>query len=377
MKIVCDREKLLSAFQTAVLFCPGRSSPKEVLAYLKLDVQAEGVTLQATDLDTGALVQVEGVEVDRPGTALLPATHLGALLRESTDRQLRIEVSSKGATVRGEHSEVRLNTREASEFPSFGPFREEKYHRLEAGVLRTVIQRTEFATDPESTRYALSGVLFELEPEKLIAVATDGRRLTKVEAAAQAVGGHAAGELTTIVRAASLRAIGRALTEADAEVRMTVRSSDVVFQTPRASFFSRLVEGRFPRWRDVLPRRAQAPRVELPAGSLGAAVRQAAVVLSGESRGIDFQLGAGTLVLVAASSELGDARIELPVGYSGPSVAAMLDHRFVLDFLKVLPDEAPITLEIENADNAVLFIAEGGAYLYVVMPLSRDSVRGG
>jgi DNA polymerase-3 subunit beta len=376
MKIVCKRHDLLTAFQTAVLFVPGRNTPKDVLAYVRIEAQADGVTLQATDLDTGAIVRVEGVDVDQPGVALLPASHLGSLLRESTDERLRIQVTSQGAVVRGEHSELRLNTRDESEFPALGPFHEDKYHLIDGRVLRTVIQRTEFATDAESTRYALGGVLFELEPDTLIAVATDGRRLAKVEASATAVGGHAAGELSTIVRAASLRAIARALADGDEEVRMTVRSSDVVFQSPRATFFSRLVEGRFPRWRDVIPKRPDAARVELPVGPLSAAIRQAAVVLSGEYRGIDFQLGAGSLVLVAASSELGDARIELPVSYAGPPMAVMLDYRFVLEFLKVLPDESQVQMEVENAENAVLLTAEEGAYLYVVMPLSRDRAPG-
>lgn len=383
MKIVCEREKLQAAFQTAVLFVPGRNTPKDVLSYIRLDAQADGVTLQATDLDTGALVQVEGVDVDQPGSVLLPASHLGSLLRESTDRQLRIQVTNKGAFVRGEHTEYRLNTRDVSEFPTFGPFREDKYHLIDGRVLRTVIQRTAFATDTESARYALGGVLMELEPEKLIAVATDGRRLAKVEASATAVGGHATGggkagsdAAPTIVRTQALNAIARALTEADDQIRITVRSSDIVLTSPRASFFSRLVEGRFPRWRDVIPKRPEAARIELPVGPLGAAIRQAAVVLAGEYRGIDFQLDSGSLVLVAASGELGEARIELPVNYAGSPMAVMLDYRFVLDFLKVLPDESQVLMEVENAENAVLFTADEGAYLYVVMPLSRDRAPG-
>lgn len=372
MKIVCQRENLLAAFQTAVLFTPGRSTPKDVLSHIRLEAQADKVTLQATDLDTGAIVQVEGVDVQQPGAALLPSERLGSLLRESTDAQLGIHAGHGGVTVRSEHGELRFNTREESEFPTLPSLAEDKYHLIDGRVLRTVIQRTEFATDTESTRYALGGVLFELEPDKLVAVATDGRRLSKVEAAATAVGGHSTGELTTIVRAASLRAIARALTDADNEIRMTVRASDVVFSSPRAAFFSRLIEGRFPRWRDVLPKRPSAPRIELPVGPLGAALRQAAIVLTADYRGIDFQLGDSSLVLAAASSELGEARIELPVPYAGPPIAVMLDYRFVLEFLKVLPGESQVVMEVDNPESAVLFAADEGAYLYVVMPLSRD-----
>jgi DNA polymerase-3 subunit beta len=107
-------------------------------------------------------------------------------------------------------------------------------------------------------------------------------------------------------------------------------------------------------------------------GPLFAALRQAAVVLSTESRGIDFTFADGTLTLSGATAEAGQSRVEMPVAYTGPQIIVSLDHRFVIEFLKVLEPEATISLEIENGETAVVFHADDGAYGYVVMPLSRD-----
>src|SRR5437667_330671 len=131
MKIVCDREKLLAAFQTAALFAPSRS-PKEILTNIKLDVDKNGATFSATDM--------------------------------------------------------------------------------------------------ESSRYALGGVLFELEPNKITAVGTDGRRLAKMEGPAEAVNGHKTGDAMTIIRTPSLRAIGRSLSDADNEVHLAARGNDVLLR---------------------------------------------------------------------------------------------------------------------------------------------------
>lgn len=371
MKIVSDRQQLLAAFQTAALFAPGRS-PKEILTSVKLDVDKNGATFSATDMEVGVRVTIEGLDVDAPGSTILPVVNFGAILRESSDQKLRIDATSKGTVVRGERSEFKLTAGDPEEFPAVAKFEESKYHVISARLFREIIARTEFATDMESSRYALGGVLLELEPNKITAVGTDGRRLAKMEGPAEAVAGHQTGDTMTIVRTPSLRAIGRALADADCEVHLAARGSDVLIRTPRCTFYSRLVEGRFPRWRDVFPQRQSAPRIDMQVGPLMSALRQAAVVLSTESRGIDFTFADGTLTLAGATAEAGQSRVDLPVAYDGPQIIVSLDHRFVLEFLKVLDPAATVALEIENGETAAVFHADDNAYGYVVMPLSRD-----
>ena len=224
----------------------------------------------------------------------------------------------------------------------------------------------------ESSRYALGGVLFELEPNKITAVGTDGRRLAKMEGPAEAVAGHKTGDTMTIVRTPSLRSIGRALPTPTTKSISPPAATMCLLRTPRCTFYSRLVEGRFPRWRDVFPQRRDAPRIDMQVGPLLSALRQAAVVLSAESRGVDFTFADGTLTLSGATAESGQSRVEMPIAYTGRKIIVSLDHRFVLEFLKVLSPEANIALEIENGETAVVFHADDGAYGYVVMPLSRD-----
>jgi DNA polymerase-3 subunit beta len=371
MKIVCQRDKLFAAFQTAALFAPSRS-PKEILTNVKLDVDKEGATLSATDMEVGVRVNIEGIDVDAPGSAILPVAHFGAILRENSDEQLRIDTSSKGTLVRGQRSEFKLPAADPEEFPAVARFEETKYHVIPARLLREVIHRTEFATELESSRYALGGVLIELDPNKITAVGTDGRRLAKMEGPAEAVNGHKTGDTMTIIRTQSMRAIGRSLADSDGEVHLAARGNDVLLRTPRCTFYSRLVEGRFPRWRDVFPSRRDSAKIDTTVGPLMSALRQASVVLSQESRGIDFTFAGGTLTLSASTAEAGQSRVEMPIGYDGPQIVVSLDHRFVLDFLKVLDAEQNITIDIENGETAVVFTADDGAYGYVVMPLSRD-----
>jgi DNA polymerase-3 subunit beta len=371
MKISCDRAKLAAAFGTASLFAPTRS-PKPILQNIRLDVKKPMTTLMATDMEVGVRVNLEGIEVEKEGSAILPVVNFGAILRESSDEKLLIETSGKGTVVKGARSEFKLPSEDPEEFPAVASFDEKKYHILPASLFRQVIQRTEFATDMESSRYALGGVLVELDGERLMAVGTDGRRLARVEAPAQAIGGHKSPEAATIIRTQSLRAVGRALLDNDGELFLACRANDVLLKTERATYYSRLVEGRFPRWRDVFPTRPDAVKIDIPVGPFHSCLRQAAVVCTQDSRGIDFTFGDGTLTLLASTADQGQSHVEMPISYTGPTISVTLDHRFVSDFLKVLAPEATVTVEIENAEAAAVLYADDKKYAYVVMPLSRD-----
>jgi DNA polymerase-3 subunit beta len=168
-----------------------------------------------------------------------------------------------------------------------------------------------------------------------------------------------------------MQLIDRSLSDGDAEIQIAARGNDILFKSARGVVYSRLVEGRFPKWRDVFPHRDDAQKIEIVVGPLHSAVRQAAIVTSDESRGVDFTFGEGKVVLSGRAAELGQSRIELPISYDGPTVSIMLDPRFFNDFLRVLEPEKTFTFEIKDADSAVVCHTDDG-YGYVIMPLARD-----
>lgn len=373
MKITCDRELMLAAFQTAASVAPSRS-PKPILHNVKLSTDGTSTILMATDLDVGVRIEASGVQTFAPGAAILPVARFGSILRESSDESLRIEVGPEGVVVRGQRSQFRLPAEDPHEFPRIDDFAEERYFEAPARLLREIVRRTLFAADAESSRYALGGVLLEFEEDKIIGVATDGRRLARMEGPAKSHGGGRSGESMTIVPMRSMQLIERALADADGDVQIAARPNDVLLRSPRAVIYSRLVEGRFPRWRDVFPVRRDASRVELLVGPFYSAVRQAAIVASEESRGIDFHFENGTLVLSGETADVGESRIEMPIAYEGRPVTLTLDHRYVSDFLKVLEPDRTVSLEIEDGEAAALFQTDDG-YAYIVMPLARDRRR--
>ena len=370
MKVSCDREQLLQAFQTVASVAPSRS-PKPILQNVKLEAEGENVILSATDLEVGIRHSVSGVDVQSPGVVVLSVSRFGSILRESSDETLHMEADGQGTTIRGERSQFRLSAENPAEFPEVTSFQEASFLEVPARLLRELIRRTVFATDNESSRYALGGVKLEFEENAITAIGTDGRRLAKMRGPVTTTGTPIDASQTTIVPTKAMQLIERAITPADAEVQVTVKGNEILAHTPRATVSAVLLQGRFPDWKKVFPEQGAGVRLELPVGATNTAVRQAAIVTSEESRGVDFTFGDGTLVLSGRAAEVGQSRVELPINYDGEELTVTLDPRFAIDFLKVLNQEKTFTLEVKDSESAAVCSTDDG-YGYVIMPLARD-----
>jgi DNA polymerase-3 subunit beta len=377
MKVRVTREPLLAALQSAAAVVPARS-PKPVLANVKLESKGDAAVISATDLEVGIRSEIPGVEADAAGAVLLPCGRLMAIVRESQPGTV-FDIHSDGTAtiVKAPRSEYRLPAEDPLEFPAVATFPQEPCYEIGTPLVRELVRRTVFATDNESSRYALGGVLMELSAAggaqgggHVIAVGTDGRRLAKMEGPAAATGGTPA-DAQPIVPARAMQLVERCLGDAATPVHVAVRSSEILVRTGPTTISSRLVEGRFPRWRDVFPERPDAARVALVAGPLLAAVRQAAIVTSEQSKGVDFSFEPGQLVLSGRSAESGESRIELPVDHAGKPIRIKLDPRFMSDFLRVLDGATGIHVDVTDAQSACVCRTDDG-YGYVIMPLAAD-----
>src|SRR5690349_21265671 len=254
MKALCNREELLAAFGMVGGVVPARS-PKPILQNVKLVADPDGGSiLMATDLEVGIRYRVLGVKVDQPGSVILPTQKTQSILRTSGDEELAIEVDGDSLVIRGLHAEFQMPGEDPDLFPEVPDFAATSYHVIAAADLKRLIRRTMFATDVESTRYALGGVLVELTSESITLVGTDGRRLARMSAPAEMEGDQALPTGTPVIPVKTLKLIERNLSDDDPPVHLSIQSGTAAFvRSESAVIYSRLVEGRFPRYQDVFP----------------------------------------------------------------------------------------------------------------------------
>lgn len=368
MKVVCHREGLLAACQLASAAIAARDI-KPVLRNLKAVVENERCTLMATDLELGIRLEVRGIKVEDPGEALLPTSRVVSILRESTDEELTVEANIESCVIKGERNEFEMPGEDPAAFPDIPSFAEEKYHELTAGVLRDMIRRVIFAAaSAEHSRFgATTGVLWELEGDKATLVATDGRRLALCHGVAQAHGGHSTKGQTAVVPVKAMSLLERNLTEPDETIKISIRPNEVLMKTERAMIYSRLVEGRFTNYRQVLPAK-HAAKVPLTVGPFLSAVRQAAIMTDEESKRVTFQFAKKKLTLQARGAESGRSRVEMPLEFEGKALEISFDPKFVIDMLRVLEPDTALTVELTDNTTPAVFRHEPN-YLYVVVPL--------
>ncbi|MDR0337685.1 MAG: DNA polymerase III subunit beta [Planctomycetaceae bacterium] len=365
MKISCERDKFAQAFQLVASVAAVRDV-KPVLQNVKIKVEKKGVLLQATDTELGIRLFLDDCEVIEKGEAILPTKRLKMILAASSEAKLQIESSQDKTVISGTRSRFTLVTQPPDEFPDVENFSETAYHEIPAKSLREMIRRTLFATDTENVKYALGGVFFELIEENAAVVATDGRRLAYQSGRVQCVNDHKVE--TAIFPARTLQLVERALNDDEEPVKIAVSANRALFQYGNTVFFTRLVEGRFPRWRSIIPETEGKTPINILAGALRSAVSQAAAVTSDKQPGVHFVFENGKLELQGHGSEIGDSSVELPISYTGSKEELKLDPKFMDDVLKVLESEKNLSLFVSEGEPFTVQIDDG--YIYIVMPLS-------
>jgi DNA polymerase III subunit beta len=369
MRAICHREGLLSGCQLVSAAIPANKALKPILMNIKAVATDARCTLIATDQEVGIRLDVQGLTIQEPGEAILPAARLVSILREARDSELTIEADASACIIRGATLEFEMASEDPAQFPDFPHFTDEKYHEISAGSLREMIRRTVFATAEKAERFSMTGVAWEMDGDKIRLIATDGRRLALTEGLATATGGHTTKGQTPVVPTKAMSLLERNLADdPEASVKVCIRPNEVLFRTERAVIYSRLVEGRFPNWQAVMPKKP-AVTISMPVAGFQAAVRQAAIMAESESPRVTFKFAKGRLTLIAQGATSGRSKIEMPIEYDGKPIDINFNPAYVVEMLKILPPESSVMLDLIDGANPALLRYEKD-YSYLIMPLT-------
>lgn len=328
------------------------------------NVLLSGETLTATDLElriTVPLACYDGPDM------LLPHARLTQIVN-SLDAGGTVELRADGTScvVRSGRGEWRLPVEDAAEFPAANEVDAKPIARLPADQFATLMASVRFATDNESSRYALGGVLVQFKAGILSLVGTDGRRMCIAEAEID----QATDDTSVIVPRRAVDVLCRLAHGADA-VQLETTGRELVADVEGASVRAVLVEGRYPKWTDVEPTRTVKPSLVV-VGELLAACRQAAICTSEQSKGVVFTVTPEGLHLTSRSAEAGEASCTCDLVEAGQACTVSLDPRFVTEWLGCGSFDLAETVELEAADAKSAVVLRAQDCRCVVMPLSTE-----
>jgi len=338
---------------------PGKS-PRPILQ----NVLLSGAVLSGSDLEIRIDVEVDA---DPALTVLLPRDRLQAILGSVNADEITLTPNGTSCVIKAGRGEWTLPTEDAAEYPTWQPVAVKQLVRLPADQFVRAVRGVVFATDNESSRYALGAVLIEVAGDVVTLVATDGRRLASVACEHD----QAVDDSQTLVPARAMEIIARLADHAgDAGVQLEATGKELVATIGTARVTALLVEGKFPRWRDVLPER-DAKATIVSRADLLAATRAAAICTSEDSRGVEYAFADG-IWLHGQSGEKGESSITCEVVEAGKKCSVKLDPAFVSEWLRGISGDAEPNVEIEAVDDQSAVVLRCGDNTGVIMPLAKD-----
>jgi len=355
--ITIPKAELLAAMLAVKPAVPTRS-PRPILQNVRI---GDGL-VTGTDLE----IRIDRQIGEQCEPFLVPAERLLAILRAAQGDEVTLTPKATSVTVKCGRGKWELPTESALEFPTWEPDNLKPLCRLPADQFARAARATAYATDTESSRYALGAVLLEVLKGNPTWVATDGRRLAAVETETD----QAVDDSETLVPARVMAAVA-GMAHGEGSVQVEGNGKEVVFTLDDVTVTGRMTEGRFPRWRDVIGEVAGEPSV-LEVAELLSAVRAAAIVTSEQSKGVDFEWTSNTLAISARSSEYGESVVKCPIVAAGSTSATKLDPRYVAEYLSHVPADEEPQVDIWATDRESRVLLKCGPYTGVIMPLAKD-----
>lgn len=364
MKFTISREQLIRPLQM-VNGVVERRQTLPILSNLLIRITDQTLTLTSTDLEIEMLTEV-AVAKGQSGDTTLPARKFLDICRSlADDAMIEVAVSAERATIRAGKSRFVLSTLPAAEFPSIEVDREAAQFTLSRQRLRDALGRTHFAMAQQDVRYYLNGMLMEVERQTVRLVATDGHRLALCEIESDK---KIDLKQSIIVPRKAIQELLRLLPDDDREAEIRIGSNFIQVVTDEMRFTSKLIDGRFPDYQNVIPSGGDKVAT-CDRDGLSRALNRVSILSNEKYRGVRLQFTDNQLRITAHNPEQEEAEEELEVKYIGDSLEIGFNVNYLLDALSA-GDTAEVNLTMLDANSSCLIQGIGEKDTkHIVMPI--------
>lgn len=360
MKLKIQKEAMLDGLQKVQSIVNPRTT-LPILSNILLRAEKDRLWLSATDLEVSVRASVPA-DVSKDGGLTLNARRTFSICRELVG-EIEIDSDEKEmAVIKSGSSTFKMVGISEDDFPPLPKFDGGKVFTMDQGAFRSMLEKTSYAASTDETRQVLNGVFMTFKEDKLTVVATDGRRLALAEQEVEFPGDT---EMDLIVPSKTVNELIRTLGETGV-LKIIATDKQVAFDFGEMLVVSRLIDGTYPNFRQVIPASSEH-RVPVERESLLAAVRRAALMTTDQSRSVRLNFLKNRLEVVTETPEVGEARETIPIKYTEKEIAVAFNPEFIIDPLRMLEsDEVFMELTDELSPGV---IKADVPFLYVLMPM--------
>lgn len=364
MKFIIEREKLLKPLQQVSSPLGGRPT-LPILGNLLLQVTEGNLALTGTDLEMEMVVRIALNQPHEAGSITVPARKFLDICRGLPDgAEITVVLENDRVLVRSGRSRFSLTTLPAEDYPNLDDWQSNVEFVLQQATLKRLIEATQFSMAHQDVRYYLNGMMFETEGQELRTVATDGHRLA---VCAMPVGQDLPSHSVIVPRKGVLE-LSRLLEASEAPVRLQIGSNNIRADVGDITFTSKLVDGRFPDYRRVLPKNPDKV-LEANCDELKQAFSRAAILSNEKFRGVRIYLSQNQLKITANNPEQEEAEEIMDVDYQGTDLEIGFNVSYILDVLNALKCERVKLLLTDSVSSTQVEDSASRSAAYVVMPM--------
>jgi DNA polymerase-3 subunit beta len=365
MKLSTGRDALFTQLQTVTRAASTRSAI-QALSGVQVLVRGGAIELRATDMEIGLRVPLDG-EVVREGAAVLPARLLVDVVRALPGDGVTIELrpAEQDVEIKGGNATFHIRTLRLEDFPPFPEAEDGATVAVPSKAFVETVAKVARSASRDETRPVLTGILVSAAGDELRMVATDSYRLavkeTKLEAPLD-------GTVEANVPARALQELTRIVGASEGEdLAVSVRTNQVVFEVGGTVLSSRLIDGQFPNYRQLLPD-AYEHELRLAAGEVTDVVRRIAL-LAQKNAPLRLAFAEGELTVSARTPDIGEASESVPVPFQGEPLEIGFNPDFLRDGLESVDSGDVLLKLISPLRPGLLSAADGSGFLYLLMPI--------
>lgn len=372
MKFKINKDHFSNGLQQVLNVVATRST-MPILSNVLIEAADGHISLTTTNLDLGIRCRIKA-EIEIPGGITLPVRKLATIVRELPQADVFVEIGDNNQTkITSGGSLFKIMGISTEEFPPLPTF--ENRHVFELGQEEVVnmLKSVSYGQSTDENRYILNGVYFNFADDKVTLVATDGRRLA-LTALDIEISEENAGSL--ILPAKTVAELERLLGKGE-KVKIAFSDRQVAFEvsigessdtglTDQLYLVSKIVEGNYPNYRQVIPKETEH-RVKIERELMLECVRRAALVTSDKSNSVKLKVSKNLLEISGSSSEYGESHESMAIAYDGPEVQVAFNPQFLMEPLKALTKDE-VFFEFKDELSPGLFKTLDN-FICVIMPL--------
>jgi DNA polymerase III subunit beta len=364
VKISLDRDVLVAQLQTVSRVASTRSAI-QALSGVQFSAGSGACELRATDMDVGLRVPLEA-EIIRDGVVVLPARLLLDVVRSLPAQAVSIELRGAENDVElvSGNATFHIRTLRAEDFPPFPEPDAESTVTVPADAFVSTALKVAGSASRDETRPVLTGILVSASGRELRMVATDSYRLSVKETTLEA---DLSSAFEVNVPARALQELARLTHEDDASLGISVRQNQVLFEVGRSVLSSRLIDGQFPNYSQLLPESFEH-ELRIAGNELTDVVRRISL-LAQKNAPLRLAFAPGELTVSAETPDVGEARESLPVAFQGEPLEIGFNPEFLRAGLEAIEEGDVLLKLISPLRPGLIEAADESGFLYLIMPI--------